>query len=121
MVEPIRVAVVRGESILERGVYEALSRIEDIEVEVLPADAADLLGALQTFRPHAVIADEMDREFVNYILARSPGTVVLTLSLLNSRIGVYHSRQVDVASIDDLLAHVRAEIERAPQGLTKPC
>lgn len=116
MTEPLRVAVVRGESLMEQGVLHALSDIQGLEVEVLPGDAADLAAALRTFRPHAVIADEMERTFIDYILATSPGTVVLTLSVHAPRIGVYRSKQVAVASMEELVSHLRAEVEGVQTG-----
>lgn len=109
MEEPLRVAVVRGESLLEQGVLRALQCLPDLEVEVLPADAADLAAAVRTFRPDAVIAGEMDKEFINYILARSPGTVVVTLSLRTPTVAVYRSRIAEVASVEELVQQLRLE------------
>lgn len=112
MTEPLRVAVVRGESLMEQGVLHALAGIEGLEVEVLPADAADLAAALRTFKPDAVIADEMERTFIDYILATNPGIVVLTLSVHVPKIGVYRSKQVPVASIEELVSHLRREVDK---------
>jgi hypothetical protein len=112
MTKPLRIAVVRGESLMEQGVLHALAEIEGLEVEVLPGDAADLAAALRTFRPDAVIADEMERTFIDYILATSPGTVVVTLSVHVPKIGVYRSKQVPVASVADLVSQLRDEVDK---------
>ncbi len=114
MSEPMRVAVVRGESLLEQGIKHALMSVEDIEVEVVPGDAADLLAALRSFRPDAVIVDEMDQDFVNYILARSPGTVVIAVSLHTPTVAVYRSRIAEVANIEGLVEQLRLERGKIP-------
>lgn len=120
MAEDLRVAVVRGESLLEQGVLRALLALPGLEVEVVPGDAADLAGALKSFQPHAVIADEMDREFINYILARSPGTVVVTLSLRTPTVAVYRSRIAEVASVQELVDQLRLEQARTGALLEEP-
>ncbi len=120
MTEPLRVAVVRGESVMEQAVLRALLAMDGLEVAVLPGDAADLAATLHTFHPHAVIADEMERTFIDYILARHPGTVVLTLSVHAPKIGVYRSKQVDAASIADLVDHLRREVDGAGADRTGP-
>ena len=113
----LRVAVVRGESLMEQGVLQALLRVPDLEVEILPADAADLAAALRSLRPDAVIADEMDRAFIDYILARSPGTVVVTMSLRTPTVAVYSSRIAEVASVQELVHQLRLERGRMPVGV----
>ena len=117
MPEDLRVVVVRGESLLEQGVLQALLRLPGLEVEVVPGSAADLVAALRSFRPHAVIADEMDRGFINDILACSPGTVVVTLNLREPTVAVYHSRIAEVASVQELVDQLRLERARTSMGL----
>ena len=112
MEEHLRVALVRGESLLEQGVLRALQCVPDLEVEVLPADAADLAAAVRRFPPDAVIAGEMEKEFITYILARSPGTVVVTLSLRTPTVAVYSSRIAEVASVQELVHQLRLEREK---------
>lgn len=117
MAEDLRVAVVRGESLLEQGVLRALLALPGLEVEVVPGDAADLAAALRSFQPHAVIADEMDREFINYILARSPGTIVVTMSLRTPTVAVYRSRVAEVTSVKDLVDQLRIERKKMAVAL----
>ena len=114
MGDHLRVAVVRGESLMEQGVLQALLRVPDLEVEILPADAADLASALRSFRPDAFIAYEMDRTFIDHILARSPGTVVVTMSLRSPTVAVYSSRVAEVASVQELVDELRQERESVP-------
>ena len=109
MTEPMRVAVVRGESLLEQGILHALMAMPDIEVEVLPTDAADVAAVLRTSHPDAVIADEMEKEFINFVLARSPGTVVVTMSLRTPTIAVYRSRIAEVTNVEQLVDQLRLE------------
>ena len=109
MAEQLRVAVVRGESLMEQGILRALLHFPDLEVEVLPGDAADLAAGLVRFRPDAVIADDMDRGVIDYVLSRCPGTVVITMSLDHPTIGVYRSRFAEVNGVADLVEQLRLE------------
>ncbi|HLC30234.1 MAG TPA: hypothetical protein VJM51_05590, partial [Dehalococcoidia bacterium] len=79
--EQLRVLVVMEDSLFERGVVQRLRQEPEIRVRVVRASDADLDSLLASFRPHASILDDGDGALRERILAVSPTTVVVGLSL----------------------------------------
>jgi chemotaxis response regulator CheB len=76
----VKVLAVRGDPVLETLVADWLRAEHNVLVQVVPHDAADVVGTLARFRPDLMVADEVALCFVSEILRNYPGTSVLTLS-----------------------------------------
>ena len=107
--EQLRVLVVMEDSLFERGVVQRLRQEPEIRVRVVRASDADLDSLLASFRPHASILDDGDAALRERILAVSPTTVVVGLSLECGVATLYQARSLEISSITELVSHLKSQ------------
>ncbi len=107
-----RVVLVSNRSVLAAGVQHLLEDMNDLEVSVVPSDAADLQRRIQDLSPQAIVLDgevAADHAVITQMLEQQPKARVIVLGVQRKNIEVYSLKKVMHTDVDGLMEAIQGK------------
>jgi DNA-binding NarL/FixJ family response regulator len=106
-----RVVLLNNRSLFVAGVERLLQGVDDVELNVVPVDHANLATEVKRFAPHIIILDsgaaQPSGEAIVGLLAEHPKAKVVGLNLNEPAMKVFRMRQVRHMDLEGLLEVIR--------------
>lgn len=120
MTRELRVLVIMEDTLLEQGIVQRLRENPRLDVRVIGRACDELTSVLAQFRPHVSIMEGGEGLPLEQLLALSPGSAVVQISLDRTGATVYRAEHLDITSIGELVDWL-SRAPRLPQSADDSC